>query len=338
MKSFIKRHLLLVSVPILLLTFSCRKKAEIIDPVPQNEKITSAEFKDDLLFVNKNNYQIQTSDDATFTSSDPSITISSTGLVGRITSGEVVTINVTWTKSGSQTKLCALGATDTEHINPFVKFHAATSDNAYGQYMQGWQTLHKLPITGETYYIVLRHGDADKGKDYNLLHPGVEGPANWWKSRDTTLARQLNDQGKQRSTELGNIFRDLKYPVVRVISSEFYRARQTAELMNLGSAITLDGRINHPDYIKSGKTLFNGLQNIINENPADQKMTLISTHHPINEFNKDAVVLPTFPQVSDFNWTGAYFVKVAADKSITYQGAASWGMFNYWRNLKLNRL
>lgn len=329
----------LVCFIVLILLSSCKKNGTP-DPQPEdkNGKITSAEFKDDLLFANKANYQIETSQPATFSSNDPSITITSAGNIEHLTSGEIVSINVKWTNSGSTTNIYAVGATDNQHVNPFEKFHAAASDNPYGQYLQGWQTLRKLPITGETYYIVLRHADADNGVDYNLSHPGETAPANWWKSSDNSLARQLNDPGKARATELGKIFKDLNYPVARVFTSEFYRAYQTAELMNLGLPIVKDGRINHPDYLKTGESLFNGLQNIINENPADQKMTFISTHHPINEFNKDEVVLPTFPQVSAFNWTGAYFVKVSADKTLTYQGAASYNMFKYWRDLKLKKI
>lgn len=324
---------------IFLSVFASCKKNETTSPVPDGKvgKITSTEFQDDLLFANKVDYQITTSQPAIFSSDDPSITISTTGKIEHLTSGEVVSIHVKWSESGLTTVIYAVGATDNEHVNPFEKFHADESDNPYDQYTQGWQTLRKLPITGETYYIVLRHADADNGVDYNLSHPDEAAPANWWKSSSNALARQLNEPGKARATELGKIFKDLNYPVVRIFSSEFYRAVQTAELMNLGLPIVSDERINHPDHLKTGESLFKGLQNIIGENPVDQKITLISTHHPINEFYRNAI-LPTFPRVSVFNWAGAYFVKVSADKTLTYQGAASYGMFKYWRDLKLKKL
>ena len=320
--------LLLISI----IAVSCKKSIKI--QPPEDGKITSAEYKDDLLLVVKNDYQITASDSATFSSTDPSISITTTGLVKRITSGEVVAISVTWIKSGNTTQLYALGATDNNHVNPFEKFHAAISDNPAAQYMQGWQTLQKLPITGETYAIVLRHADADFGKDWPVIHD-TEGPENWWKSPDSLLARQLNVQGIKRAIDMKTIIKDLKYPITKVVSSEFYRAIRTAELIDAGPVINIDGRINHPEYIKTRKTLFNGLLNIINESPADGKMMLISTHHPINEFERENPVPATFPQVSAFNWTGAYFVKIAADKSITYQGAASYGMFKYFRDLKM---
>jgi len=326
------------------LLFTCKKNGgdEPVDPVDppidntdSDIRITSKDYIKDLLFVSKNDYQIETSEPATFSSTDPSITITSEGLVKRVTSGEVVAIDVTWTNSGEKSRIYAVGATDNNHVNPFVKFHAAYSDDPYGQYVQGWETLRRLSEANSTFFIVLRHADADNGVDYNLKHDDA-GPANWWMSCDSTIARQLNAQGIARAKELGTVFKDLKLPIARVISSEFCRAVTTAELINAGPTIVKDGRLNHPDYLKSGKSVFNGFRDIIKEQPVDNKITLISTHHPINEFNNSGIA--TFPKVSVFNWTGAYFVKEKSDKTYTYEGAVSWGMFKYWRDKKLGRL
>ncbi|WP_170827257.1 histidine phosphatase family protein [Arcticibacter eurypsychrophilus] len=311
---------------------ACKKDEKIIaDPI-----ITSSALHDDLLFVNKHDFQITASEAATYSSSDPSITISKSGLISRVTSGEIVIVNVSWTRTGKTEKLHVLGSTDNEHVNPFEKFRGATSDNPDGQYIKGWATLRKLAESGQTYFIVLRHADASLGMDYSLGHQDPVIPANWWKSCDTALARQLNPQGKVRATELGVVFKDLKMPITRVISSEFCRALTTAQLINSGPSISIDKRINHPEYLKTGETLFQGLQHIISETPVDNKITLISTHHPINEFNDSGIA--SFPKVSVYNWTAAYFVKVNADKTFTYEGAASFGMFKYWRDLKLNKI
>jgi phosphohistidine phosphatase SixA len=325
-----KNHLFSAFLAIILFS-SCQKDKE----QKENETppaIVSAEYIDDLLFVNKNDYKIETAEPATFSSSDTSIRISSDGVVARITSGEVVAIDVAWTNRGTKTKLYAVGATDDNHVNPFEKYHDERSSDPFNQYVQGWKTLRKLPIAGESWAIILRHADADNGRDFNLTtNPG---PPDWWKSCDSTLARQLNTVGVQRATELGKVFKDLQLPISRVFSSEFCRAIKTAELVNAGPAIAIDGRINHPAYNRRGS--FRGLVEILNEQTPDNKITLVSAHHPINEFA--SVPLPTFPNVSAFNWTGAYFVKIAADKSLTYQGAASYGMFKYWRDLKLKKL
>ena len=314
--------------------FSCKKK-ESTPPAPIGPRITSVEFESDLLFVNKNDFQIVTSEPADFASTDPLINISSTGLIKRITSAEVVPIDVTWKSSGAITRFYALGATETNFDQPYLSFHGASATDPYTAYKAGWQTLRKLPDTQETYVISLRHADADNGKDY-VITPADQGPANWWKSCDNSLARQLNAKGIARATELGIIFEDLKLPISRVVSSEFCRSIKTAELINAGPAIVIDGRINHPAYNKSGKGLFPGMIEIVKSFPVDNKMSLIIAHHPINELRNS--IYPTFPNVSPYSWTGGYLMKIAPDKTITYQGAVSWGMFKYWRDLKLKRL
>jgi phosphohistidine phosphatase SixA len=333
-----KQFILLLSALVLTLG-SCTKNDDVNPPTPQEPPavtITNEELKGDLLFVNKNNFQLKTSEPATFLSADPSVSVTSAGLIERITSGEVVSIDVSSVATGKKTKIYALGATDDNHVNPFMNYHAAPSDDPYGQYLLGWETLQKLPVSGETHAIVLRHADADNGEDFNLTHPDDTPPANWWKSSEPAMARQLNDAGKIRAAELGVIFKDLQLPVKKVYSSEFYRAFRTAELMNLGPQIVTDGRLNHPDHNSLNSRLFTGLQGLIKDKAVDGEMMLIATHHPINEFVKSGVI-PTFPQVSAFNWTAAYIVKINTDKTITYQGAVTFGMFKYWRDLKLKK-
>lgn len=314
--------------------FGCKKK-EATPPDPISPKITSVEFESDLLFVNKNDFQIETSEPANFASTDPLITISSTGLIKRITSAEIVPIDVTWKSNGTKTRIYALGATDTNYDQPYLSFHGALATDSYAALKLGWQTLRKLPVTQETFAIILRHADADNGKDYEIT-PADQGPANWWKSCDQALARQLNAKGIARATELGIIFKDLKLPITRVVSAEFCRAVKTAELINAGPAIVTDGRINHPAYNKFGPGLFPGMIEIVKSFPADNQMSLIVSHHPINELRSS--VYPTFPNVTPYSWTGGYLIKIAPDKTLTYEGAVSWGMFKYWRDLKLKRL
>jgi phosphohistidine phosphatase SixA len=332
----------------LYLTFSvlifalagCSKKNDVTTNVvavePPAVKVTSVELINDLLFVPKNNYQIETNEPATFSSADTSVTVSSTGLIARVTSGEVVKIDVTSIATGKKTTIAAVGATDNNHVKPFETFHFVDSTDPYGQYVQGWQTLRKLPVSGETYAIILRHADADQGEDFNLTHPNDTPPANWWKSPDPKYARQLNTVGRFRAKDLGVIFKDLQYPINQVLSSEFYRAIETATLINTGKPIVQDPRLNHPDHNPNASHLFPGLQQVLKEKAITGGMILVSTHHPSNEFQNSPPISPTFPQVSAFNWTGAYIVKIAADKSLTYQGAVSYPMFKYWRDLKLS--
>jgi phosphohistidine phosphatase SixA len=336
-----KRHLLLSLTLLALMFASCKNKIDDLQPETPTEQIkgvqiTSAEFKNDLLFVNSANFQVKTNEAATFYAADPNITISASGLIQRITSGEVVAIQVTSTATGTKSTLTAVGSSDTNHVLPFSLYHAQNADDGNAQYIQGWETLRKLPVSGETYAIILRHADADNGQDYVFKYPKRVPPANWWKSKDSTIARQLNPAGRARATELGTVLRDLKMPIAKIYSSEFYRAYQTAELMNLGPAIVTDSRLNHPIDTEKTIFLFKGLKELIKEKAVAGEMILVASHQPINEFVPSGI-LPTFHKVSAFNWTGAYIVKISADKSMTYEGAVSFGMFKYWRDLKLKK-
>ncbi len=327
-----KKHNYLIFLSLFwIFTFSSCKNDNDVEQVDPLTKITSPQYVNNLLFVNKNDFQIETSEQASFASTDTKIRISATGLISRITSGEVVPITITFNSDPSNPiTIYALGDTDDNFDQPYLTYHGLLATETDASYKKGWETLQKLPSSNETYAIILRHADANTGRDRVT---GSTTPANWWKSKDSNLARQVNQQGKDRALELGKVFKDLQYPITRVISSEFYRSIQTAEIINFGPDIILDGRINHPSYNRL--SLFNGMIDIMKAQPVDGKMTLMISHHPINETG--AAGYPTFPKVSPYTWTGAYFVKVAADKTITYEGAASWGMFKLFRDQKLNK-
>ncbi|MDP9046847.1 MAG: histidine phosphatase family protein [Bacteroidota bacterium] len=337
--------------PVILfcLIISCRKEKMAVPPAapvstvkitppvpplhPAGPKITSAEYIDSLLFVNKNNYQVQTTDTgAAFASTDPHITISANGLISRLVSAEVVAITVTWKNPRfAPTTIYVLGATDNNQVMPFLHYQGALATDAYAAYVQGWKTLQQLPDPTSTYAIILRHADASCGADCGNF-PGA--PSGWWKRTDSVYVRQLNQQGIDRATQLGQIFKDLNYPIKRVFTSEYYRARQTAALINAGPVPVQDSTINHPTHNNYAPGLFLGMAGILSNQPLDNRMTLIVAHHPLNEL-RTVNGYATFPSVTPFNWTGAYFVKVELDGTLTYHGAASWGMFKRWRDMKL---
>jgi phosphohistidine phosphatase SixA len=333
---------ILKAAAVILISFfiyTCKEDTVDNTEVENPIQITSSDFIDDLLLVNKDDFQIETNVPSTFSSADSFIKISSTGLISRITSAEVVAIHVVATSDTTLKRtIYALGVKDDNYDPTNVYYNGPPATDAYSSYLKGWKTLQKLPVTDQTYTMVLRHADADQGRDWNLDHPNEgPGPANWWKSCESSLARQLSEKGRQRATELGNIFRDLGYPIARVISSEFCRANETARLINAGPTIIQDGRINHLDYNPDfPEGIFPAMIEVVGEQPVDNKMTLIEAHHPINELR--GVAAAGFPDVIPLPWTGGYFVKVAPDKTITFEGAVSWGMFKYWRDKKLNRL
>jgi phosphohistidine phosphatase SixA len=308
---------------------SCQKDSSAPHVDPLLSQISSPEFKNELLFVGKPDFTIQTSEPATFSSADSRIQVNAAGLITRITSGAVVPIDVHWTASGKTTRIYALGATDDNHDAPYERYHGRLATDPVPAYQKGWETLQKLPDENGTYVIVLRHGDADAGSD------DADGPADWWKSCDASLARQLNETGKAHASRLGVIFKELGYPIDRVISSEFCRAKSTAELINAGPPVQTDARINHPEHNPNGN-LFRNMIAVMKELPVDGRMSLLVTHHPINESR--SFPLPTFPEISPFTWTGAFIVKISSDKTVTYEGAVSYPMFDYWNNKKMNRL
>ena len=78
------------------------------------------------------------------------------------------------------------------------------------------------------YVIYFRHAATDWSQDDHLTAKGD------WTSCDPGRMRQLSDQGRGQARRIGEAIRRLEIPVGRVLSSEYCRARQTAEVMDLG--------------------------------------------------------------------------------------------------------
>jgi phosphohistidine phosphatase SixA len=90
------------------------------------------------------------------------------------------------------------------------------------------------------YVIFLRHFDADVGQDrVELTQP------EWWRSPDPAVARQLNTQGRNRAVKVGENFRQANIPIAEVISSDFYRCEESANLMRLGVLPQLSRSLNY---------------------------------------------------------------------------------------------
>jgi phosphohistidine phosphatase SixA len=330
------KKILPLLVAMLGLFAACKKENAVnTTPAANTPRVTSPEYIDKLLFVSMNNFDITTSQPATFSSTDPNIKITGSGHISTLTSGEIVPIVIKWTDSAyAPTTIYALGATDVDQIQPAATFHGETATDPYDNYVQGWKLLEKLPDPSNTYAMVLRHADASFGRDWTTIHTGVP-PANWWTSADSLMARQLNTQGIQRATDLGVIFKQLNLPISRVFTSEFYRSRHTADLIAATPSYTIDPRINHLTHNTYAPGIFYGVLAIINAQPIDNQMTMIVTHHPGNE--PLTTGYPTFPTVSAFNWSGSYFIHVGKDSVLTYAGAVTYAMFKYRRDLLLNQ-
>ena len=73
------------------------------------------------------------------------------------------------------------------------------------------------------YYVLMRHAIA----------PGTGDPANF-QLRDCSTQRNLSDEGRAQARRTGEAFRDNNVTVQQVLSSEWCRCLDTAELMDLG--------------------------------------------------------------------------------------------------------
>ncbi|MEL6353038.1 MAG: histidine phosphatase family protein [Cyanobacteria bacterium J06627_28] len=74
----------------------------------------------------------------------------------------------------------------------------------------------------ETYVVLLRHAIA----------PGTGDPANF-QLNDCSTQRNLSEAGRQQAMEIGEVFRDRNIPVTKVLSSQWCRCLETAELMDI---------------------------------------------------------------------------------------------------------
>jgi hypothetical protein len=110
-------------------------------------------------------------------------------------------------------------------------------------------TVRQALVVGG-YTIHFRHAAADVCSD-QLMSMVPE----WWKRCDadctvnnTATARQLNNAGRADATAIGDAFTTLGIPVGRVITSEFCRNFETAQLMDFGPPLEYEPDITYYVY------------------------------------------------------------------------------------------
>jgi phosphohistidine phosphatase SixA len=74
-----------------------------------------------------------------------------------------------------------------------------------------------------SYVVLMRHAIA----------PGTGDPANF-QLEDCSTQRNLSEEGRQQARQIGEAFRSRNVPITRVLSSQWCRCLETAELLNLG--------------------------------------------------------------------------------------------------------
>lgn len=90
--------------------------------------------------------------------------------------------------------------------------------------------VEKLRDGGHTIYF--RHAATDWSQPDQVGAPGD------WQSCDGTRMRQLSDAGRATARRVGEAMKALAVPVGEVLSSEYCRAVETAELLNVGPVTT----------------------------------------------------------------------------------------------------
>src|SRR5512145_111246 len=83
-------------------------------------------------------------------------------------------------------------------------------------------------LRGGGYNIYFRHTATNWDQDDHV------GAAGDWRSCDPQRMRQLSPAGRDMARRIGAAMTELRIPVAAVLSSEYCRAAETAELLNLG--------------------------------------------------------------------------------------------------------
>ncbi len=144
--------------------------------------------------------------------------------------------------------------------------------------------IKQMETEHEGFVLIFRHTEATLGEDI------IDSPLpEWWKSCDPNVARQLDENGKKSALSIGNTIKRLKIPVTSAISSEFCRAVQTIEFMDLGVSVRTDPRLNHENRNESDP-IYENVFDVIKENPQENGVQILVGHfnmlksNPYREF------------------------------------------------------
>ena len=116
--------------------------------------------------------------------------------------------------------------------------------NASAKSLAIWDALQGTNPKG--YVLLMRHA----------LAPGVGDPANF-RVGDCSTQRNLNDEGRQDAREIGQWLKQREVKILRVESSRWCRAKETAKLLGLGQVRlnkNLDSLFEEQDVINHPQT------------------------------------------------------------------------------------
>jgi len=117
--------------------------------------------------------------------------------------------------------------------------------SAQARDLRVWDQLKGSNPTG--YVLLIRHA----------LAPGVGDPENF-QVNDCTTQRNLSDEGRQDAKEIGQWLTKQKVKILRVESSRWCRAKETAQLLNIGKVVlnkNLDSLFEETDLLTHPQTV-----------------------------------------------------------------------------------
>lgn len=109
--------------------------------------------------------------------------------------------------------------------------------------------------------------------------PGYSDPSNF-RLDDCSTQRNLNDEGRDQARRIGAAFRDNGIEIDRVLTSEWCRSSETAELLGLGAVEPLPSLNSFFEarHLRDEQT--RATIEFLRNQPADQRMVLVS--HQVN--------------------------------------------------------
>src|SRR6185436_17209336 len=136
-------------------------------------------------------------------------------------------------------------------------------------------------LKGGGHVIVIRHGATNPDQaDTDPLNPA-----------NVAKQRQLNDAGRAAARELGAALKTIGVPVGKVVTSQFHRAYETAQLAGLtdiekSADVTEGGLVVSP---RENSRRAAALKTLASTAPAAGRTTIIVTHKPniLDAFGKD---------------------------------------------------
>lgn len=283
---------------VLFLFIACEEQG---DTTPDN-MITSEEYEEGVFYAKYDNgidIEIKTNNPASFSTvpNRNTIDISEMGTAKGDYQPNLYWVKINWENG-------------TEDLLPIIVSN-------YPQ--QAEETIHALSemeTDPEGYIIVFRHANADVGEDIG----DASGIDEWWKSCDPQLARQIGELGIKRSEYIGEAIKKMNIPISLGISSEFCRARQTLETLELDFPVQIDGRLNHRNHNISPNPAYDDLEDIILENPQENGILIVVGHSNLEDNN------PYLDYISPFNMYDGFLMKREEDQ-VKFVGYLP---FEYW--------